>query len=214
MEAGGGLPDESTWKRTHCVWSVRSKGNTLGQRWWTTSFHTGGIRSCSGIRATGRAYVRVVTTGRRDARTAIQRTPTDCDCSDSNENQTRIKRVQLLPGAASHGKGHLSRRHYEQNTPAEPVYCAGVFHCGPATTFVNGEQWKPPPGAGYLFITEALPTTAAPSYAQKSVFKGGINPWKRLEGVPVGEYKKVGLTGQDAQKIVLLDGVGNHESSV
>lgn len=160
-----------------------------------------GIRSCSGIRATGRAYVRVVTTGRRDARTAIQRTPTDCDCSDSNENQTRIKRVQLLPGAASHGKGHLSRRHYEQNTPAEPVYCAGVFHCGPATTFVNGEQWKPPPGAGYLFITEALPTTAAP-LTRKNRFSKGVL-------IPVAGYRerclskvceKTGAAGQDAQK--------------
>lgn len=71
-----------------------------------------------------------------------------------------------------------------------------------------------PAGAGFTSLWESRRKTGGPSYAQKSVFKGGINPWKRLEGVPVGECKKVGLTGQDAQKIVLLDGVGNHESSV
>ena len=80
--------------------------------------------------------------------------------------------------------------------------------------FLSIAHKSSPIRAGSLSIIDGPAKTAAPSYTQKSVFKRGINPWKRLEGVPVGECKKVGLTGQDAQKIVLLDGVGNHESSV
>ena len=60
-------PENFSFSSIRCVLSARQRARSFLQRWWIIASRTGATSDCSGIRATGKAFVLDAITKKQDA---------------------------------------------------------------------------------------------------------------------------------------------------